>query len=83
MWIWRSLQTGDLWKIIYKNTDEIDIYDRESWQFKGLKHIYEKYTNEKKRLETKVGWDVQFSTFFMSYFNEFNVVYDNIFRPFG
>ena len=38
----------------YVNTDEIDIYDRDL-TFKGLKHIYEKYTNEKKRLETKVG----------------------------
>lgn len=46
------IATGGLGKIIYKNTDEIDIYDRDL-TFKGLKHIYEKYTNEKKRLETK------------------------------
>ena len=50
----KVIATGGLGKIIYKNTDEIDIYDRDL-TFKGLKHIYEKYTNEKKRLETKVG----------------------------
>lgn len=43
----KVIATGGLGKIIYKNTDEIDIYDR-NLTFKGLKYIYEKYTSEKK-----------------------------------
>lgn len=42
----KVIATGGLGKIIYKNTDEIDIYDRDL-TFKGLKHIYEKYMLEK------------------------------------
>lgn len=38
----KVIATGGLGKIIYKNTDEIDIYDRDL-TFKGLKCIYEKY----------------------------------------
>ena len=38
--------TGGLGKIIYKNTDYIDVYDRDL-TFKGLKHIYEKYNSSK------------------------------------
>ena len=44
----KVIATGGLGKIIYKNTDEIDIYDR-NLTFKGLKYIYEKYTTEKKK----------------------------------
>ena len=44
----KVISTGGLGKIIYKNTDEIDIYDR-NLTFKGLKYIYEKYTTEKKK----------------------------------
>ena len=41
------IATGGLGKIIYENTDEIDIYDRDL-TFKGLKYIYEAYTAKKK-----------------------------------
>lgn len=44
----KVIATGGLGKIIYKNTDEIDIYDRDL-TFKGLKHIYNKYISEKKK----------------------------------
>lgn len=44
----KVIATGGLGKIIYKNTDLIDIYDRDL-TFKGLKHIYEKYSEEKKK----------------------------------
>ena len=44
----KVIATGGLGKIIYKNTDEVDIYDR-NLTFKGLKYIYEKYTTEKKK----------------------------------
>lgn len=44
----KVIATGGLGKIIYKNTDEIDIYDRDL-TFKGLKHIYNKYISEKNR----------------------------------
>lgn len=43
----KVIATGGLGKIIYKNTDEIDIYDRDL-TFKGLKYIYEKYKGERK-----------------------------------
>lgn len=43
----KVIATGGLGKIIYENTDEIDIYDR-NLTFKGLKCIYEKYTSEKR-----------------------------------
>ena len=46
----KVIATGGLGKIIYKNTDEIDIYDRDL-TFKGLKFIYEKYISEKKKKE--------------------------------
>ncbi|MEG0273765.1 MAG: type III pantothenate kinase, partial [Longicatena sp.] len=42
----KVIATGGLGKIIYKNTDEIDVYDRDL-TFKGLKCIYEKYTADK------------------------------------
>lgn len=42
----RVIATGGLGKIIYKNTDYIDVYDRDL-TFKGLKHIYEKYNSSK------------------------------------
>lgn len=48
----KVIATGGLGKIIYKNTDLIDIYDRDL-TFKGLKFIYEKYTSDKKHAETK------------------------------
>ena len=44
----KVIATGGLGKIIYKNTDEIDIYDR-NLTFKGLKYIYQKYTAERKK----------------------------------
>lgn len=44
----KVIATGGLGKIIYENTDEIDIYDRDL-TFKGLKHIYQKYVAEKKK----------------------------------
>lgn len=43
----KVIATGGLGKIIYKNTDEIDVYDRDL-TFKGLKYIYEKYKGERK-----------------------------------
>lgn len=46
----KVIATGGLGKIIYKNTDEIDVYDRDL-TFKGLKGIYRKYCAEKKRSE--------------------------------
>lgn len=49
----KVIATGGLGKIIYKNTDEIDIYDRDL-TFKGLKHIYYKYISEKKRQDNQV-----------------------------
>lgn len=48
----KVIATGGLGKIIYQNTDEIDIYDRDL-PFKGLKYIYNKYIQEKKRNEKK------------------------------
>lgn len=45
----KVIATGGLGKIIYKNTDEIDVYDRDL-TFKGLKRIYEKYTADKHRV---------------------------------
>lgn len=44
----KVIATGGLGKIIYKNTDEIDIYDRDL-TFKGLKCIYDKYICERKK----------------------------------
>lgn len=44
----KVIATGGLGKIIYKNTDEIDIYDRDL-TFKGLKTIYEKYIKDKRK----------------------------------
>ncbi len=44
----KVIATGGLGKIIYKNTDLIDIYDRDL-PFKGLKHIYEKYCIQKEK----------------------------------
>ena len=44
----KVIATGGLGKIIYKNTDEIDIYDRDL-TFKGLKCIYEKYMADKQK----------------------------------
>ncbi|MEF9968464.1 MAG: type III pantothenate kinase [Longicatena sp.] len=41
----KVIATGGLGKIIYKNTEEIDIYDRDL-TFKGLKSIYRKYIAE-------------------------------------
>lgn len=43
----KVIATGGLGKIIYKNTDLIDVYDPDL-TFKGLKVIYEKYIAEKK-----------------------------------
>ena len=48
----KVIATGGLGKIIYKNTELIDIYDRDL-TFKGLKYIYKKYKADKKRTETK------------------------------
>lgn len=46
----KVIATGGLGQIIYKNTDEIDIYDRDL-TFKGLKCIYEKYMLEKHKVQ--------------------------------
>lgn len=48
----KVIATGGLGKIIYKNTDEIDVYDRDL-TFKGLKHIYRKYCSDKKSRGTE------------------------------
>lgn len=48
----KVIATGGLGKIIYRNTDEIDVYDRDL-TFKGLKYIYEKYSEDKKRQDLK------------------------------
>lgn len=44
----KVIATGGLGQMIYKNTEEIDIYDRDL-TFKGLKCIYEKYIGEKQK----------------------------------
>lgn len=44
----KVIATGGLGKIIYQNTEEIDIYDRDL-TFKGLKCIYHKYIADKKK----------------------------------
>lgn len=44
----KVIATGGLGKIIYKNTDLIDIYDPDL-TFKGLKLIYDRHIAEKNR----------------------------------